>query len=73
MGYINGFCLKQVKGLDYATQKMPLWHMRYLKLKAIEYQQMQKEAFSELPYLSKAKTSINPLSREFHSHEEARK
>lgn len=30
-------------------QNMPLWHMVYFKMKAIENQQMQKDSFLELP------------------------
>lgn len=41
------------RAAEYATPKMPLWYTDYFELKALEKQQMQGEAYSELPYLSK--------------------
>lgn len=42
-------------------QNMPLRYINYLELWEVEKQQIQGEAFSESPYLSKDRSSIRKL------------
>ena len=43
-----------MKGSEYATAKMALWHI-YFELKTTENQQMQKEVLLECPSLTKSR------------------